>query len=100
MRLFLVTALIAAPLALAACAQFPELDAAISERAKAADYPELVNVAPILARAENDGPAPAVVQGNLEARVAALRSRAARIKGSSVIDSADRTRLAQEPRID
>ncbi len=100
MRLSFITALIAAPLMLAACAQFPELDAAVSERAKAADYPALINVAPILARTQDDGPGPVVMQSNIEARVSALRNRAARLKGTSVIDSPARTRLSDAPSID
>ena len=48
MRPSSISALIALQLLLVACTQFPELDAAVSERAKAADYPELVDVGPIL----------------------------------------------------
>ncbi|ASM72827.1 MULTISPECIES: hypothetical protein [Roseobacteraceae] len=92
-----LSALIAAQLMLVACTQFPELDAAVSKRAKAADYPALINVEPILARTENNGSAPEVIQSNLESRAAALRNRAARLKAGRVIDAPARTRLDQDP---
>jgi hypothetical protein len=97
MRPSLLYALIVAPLLLAACTQFPELDAAVSDSARAADYPALVNVEPILARTKDSGPAPEETQSDLESRVAALRNRAARLKRTSVIDAPARTRLDQEP---
>ncbi|MBM1815339.1 hypothetical protein [Pseudosulfitobacter pseudonitzschiae] len=95
-----LSALIAAQLMLVACTQFPELDDAVTERAKAADYPALINVAPILARTEDDGPSPEVQQSNLQSRVAALRNRAERLKRTRVIDASARTRLDDDPRPD
>lgn len=100
MRPSSISALIALQLLLVACTQFPELDAAVSERAKAADYPELVDVGPILARTADTGPAPEVQQRNLENRVAALRNRAERLKSTRVIDSPARTRLDEKPSAD
>ncbi len=79
-RPFLLTVLVALPL-LAACAQFPDLDAAVSEEAKTAPPPELVPVERIL------GPATAVppstgdeTEEELRARAAALRARANRLR--------------------
>ena len=78
------------PLLLAACAEFPELDRAVPASATQGPYPDLVPIATIL-----DGPAPvatpAVVAG-LQGRVAALRARAARLRGP-VFDPATRARL-------
>lgn len=77
--------------ALAACTQFPDLDRATSAAAQDADYPALVPIAPLLTR--RVGPAPERIQQNIEGRAAALRARAARLRGAPVIDSATRRRM-------
>lgn len=95
MRLFLGMAILAA--ALSGCARFPELDAAVSEAARAADYPSLVPAERILSRkragrlAENDGEI-------LLARAANLRRRAAILRGIPVVDEDARLRFADRLR--
>ncbi len=80
--------------ALAGCAQFPQLDRTITPALEAAPYPDLVPLGPVLARAQATGVDP--VRGNavLDARVAALRARAARLRGS-VLTGRESQRLAQ-----
>ena len=77
--------------ALAGCAQFPELDAATSATARDAPYPDLIPVEDIMAQVPQDRITPDTASG-LSARVAALRARAARLRGS-VIDSPTRARM-------
>lgn len=70
--------------ALAACSQFPELDAAVSPGVAEADYPTLLPLGGLLT-----GPEPRATQemrGGIEARVAGLRARAARLGGAVVAD--------------
>lgn len=79
---------------LTGCAQFPELDATVTPVQENADFPKLVPIEPLLARATAgrvDAPA---TQANLEGRVARLRARAARLQGS-VLTGRERQRLAQ-----
>ena len=79
---------------LGACTQFPELDAAISDEAKAADYPRLVPAKSIRANTPkdrlkpNDGP-------DLLARAERLRKRGEILRGLPVIDEAARERFAR-----
>ncbi|MGK7752022.1 MULTISPECIES: hypothetical protein [unclassified Roseovarius] len=84
--------------ALSACTQFPELDGATSRETRNAPYPALLPVEDLRARVAEprvtDRTAP-----SLEARVAALRARAARLRGS-VIDGASRARLDRKITID
>ena len=64
---------------LSACADFPVLDDTITDADRAADFPELVNVGPILAqtgRARSDDAAQAAFQS----RLAALQARADRLR--------------------
>lgn len=61
------------PLALCACASFPELDGTISDAARQAPYPTLTPV-PIAPNATGGD------QDLLTARIAALQARAARIR--------------------
>lgn len=90
MRRSLALALIAG-LTAAGCAQFPELDATLTDEARAAPYPDLVPLEGLQARIGSTridpGTAPAV-----QARIAALKSRASRLRGT-VIDDATRTRM-------
>jgi len=71
-------ALPALALALSACSGFPELDARLTAADRAAPWPELVPVGTVLAAA---GPAAeADGTGDLAARLAALRARAAALR--------------------
>lgn len=83
--------------AMSACAQFPELDDEISKEAKAAPYPDLVPVEELRAGLKT-ARITDQTQTSLEARVAALRVRAARLK-RTVIDRNARNRLEQKPAV-
>ncbi len=86
--------LITALLWLAACTQFPALDATITPELAAADYPELVPLEPLLAQASAGRIDPVATQSGLTGRVAGLRARAARLRGS-VLTGNERVRLAE-----
>ena len=76
------------------CADAPRLDTGLSARARGAAYPELVPLGPLLAgvsAAQSDHDIPTLT-GNLPARAAALRARAARLRGT-VVDAAARDRM-------
>lgn len=76
---------------LAACADFPELDAAISDRARAADYPRILPLDALLASVPpHEG---GLGVGDLPARIAHLQARAAALKAHAVIDRATRARM-------
>lgn len=81
-------------LVVAGCADFPELDDVVSERARRADYPLLQPVddliATALAPSERDALAAAQ---DLAARAARLRARAATLR-RPLISAADRRRMA------
>lgn len=83
--------ILVATLALAACAQFPELDARTADIDPRTPYPALVPLDPLLAGATDDqiteetGP-------RLEARAAALRARARSLRGA-IIDDETRARM-------
>ena len=77
---------------LTACTQFPELDDAVSSRAQDASYPELVPVNGLLARAEPQNATPDQTVASLNARVAALRARASRLR-RTVVDPNTRNRM-------
>ncbi len=77
-----------------ACTQFPDLDPTLTPALEAAEYPTLVPLAPMLAAAQTPGVEPAQAAATIDARVAALRSRAARLRGS-VLNGPERQRLAQ-----
>lgn len=75
---------------LSACAEFPELDAQITSEMRRADYPSLISTQSL-----QGPPAPLITpqsQGALSARVAALKARAARLRGS-VVSPATKRRL-------
>ena len=77
-------------IALAACADFPEVDALESAAARNAPFPALLPTA-----AFEGGPAPRLSPATgaaLEGRIAALRARAAALRGP-VLTAADRARL-------
>ncbi len=96
MRLLPVAKLMLLPLFFGpmGCAQFPELNATVSqEEASKADFPALVPVEPLLVQAETQHATPET-QANVSARAARLRARAARLRGQ-VVDGSTQRRMAQ-----
>lgn len=79
-------------LALTACTQFPDLEATQTQAIDRADYPALVPIEPILARADGPPPDPTADMARLNARLTNLRARAGRIRGA-VLSGAERLRL-------
>lgn len=80
--LIFITALALVP----ACSiRAPELDASITDQSRAADWPELVPLGPLLARADLERPLSAETAGRtLEWRAADLRRRAAILRRMQV----------------
>jgi len=78
--------------ALSACTQFPELDVTVPASAKNAPFPELKPLEPLLAPGSRLASDNAQTEATLAARVAALRTRAAGLRGN-VIDPQTRTRM-------
>lgn len=76
----------------AACTQFPDLDGALSDTARDAPYPDLLPVEELNARITSPRITPETTAG-ITARVAALKARAANLRGS-VIDSPTRERMS------
>ncbi|MFV2038470.1 MAG: hypothetical protein ACC646_12850 [Paracoccaceae bacterium] len=85
------------PLLLAGCAQFPDLDGRISESARNAPFPALINLDALLSAAYDGGDAAAAASATLSAQVAALRTRAAALRGP-VVDRRTRARMAAAAR--
>ena len=85
-------ALVAMALGLGACTQFPELESTQTEQLSRADYPALVPIEPILARAAGPQIDPIAEQEVLNARLADLRARANQMRGS-VLTGAEKQRL-------
>lgn len=81
MRNALCIGLLAAA-ALAACASFPQLDAAISPEARRAPYPELVPSERLLAR-RDEGRLTEADGAALQSRAEGLRARAGRLPGQA-----------------
>ncbi|MEP1884919.1 MAG: hypothetical protein ABJJ12_07095, partial [Marinomonas sp.] len=79
---------------LAACTQFPALDHTVTAEAEAAEYPTLVPIAQLLASAQVDSTDPVQTTAAIDARLAALRARAERLRGS-VLTGREKQRLAQ-----
>lgn len=79
-------------LAIMGCTQFPELDSALSPRAQNADFPTLVPVHTLLAQSATISAPPEQTVDTLNARVAALNNRAARLRGP-VVDANSKKRL-------
>ncbi len=77
--------------ALAGCAEFPDLNSTVSPELETAAFPKLVPVEPLLARADEVQITDETSAG-IAARVARLRARAARLKGS-VVDRGTRARM-------
>lgn len=83
--------------AMAGCTQFPDLDQSVSPEARKGDFPPLVPVEVLRA----DAPEQLIsdtTTTTLEARVAALRYRANRLRGT-VLNQSARARLEQKPDI-
>ncbi len=78
--------------ALAGCTDFPQLDDVVSERAKNADFPELVALDSLLADVNEHQINPSTPL-YLQSRLARLRARAARLN-KPVIDQKTRAKLA------
>lgn len=76
----------------AGCTQFPQLDHTQSDTLRGADYPALVPIEPILAGVETPTTDAATEEAALTSRLAGLRARANRIRGS-VITEAEKKRL-------
>jgi hypothetical protein len=66
--------------ALGACTQFPELDGTVSPEAEAAAFPALVPLEPLLSRTDGDTARDDAAERSLDARAAALRARADRLR--------------------
>lgn len=66
----------------AACARPPELDEHITPAAKAAPFPTLVPLGPLLEEADGTGITP-TTDAALQARAAALRARARQMQAES-----------------
>jgi hypothetical protein len=81
-------------LALSACTQFPALDRTITPALENADYPALVPLDPLLASATVGRVDTVQTEAALNARVARLRARAARLRGS-VLSGREKQRLEQ-----
>lgn len=81
-------------LTLSACTQFPDLEATQTDTLENADYPTLVPLEPLLARAAAPGPDPVQTQADLSARLAGLRSRANAMRGA-VLTGPEKQRLQQ-----
>jgi hypothetical protein len=77
-----------------ACTQFPDLDRNITPELASADYPALVPMDPILTQARTIKIEPVQATVAIDARVAALKSRAARLRGS-VLTGRERQRLEE-----
>lgn len=77
---------------LAACTDFPQLDAVVSEDAKNAAYPDLVPADRLLEKRQ-EGRITAQTGPDLMARADRLRARARLIRGIETVDEATRIRL-------
>lgn len=91
MRLIPITALTCCAL-LAGCADIPDLDDRLTPAAKAAPYPALVPVEPLLAETEQARQIDEDTAPDLQSRVASLRARAARLR-RGVVDRGTRQRM-------
>lgn len=82
-------------LAVAACAQFPELEGTIEPDLEDAPYPELVRLEPILAAANTITVDPVQTEAHLNTRLAGLRARANAMRGA-VLSDAEKKRLDED----
>jgi hypothetical protein len=79
---------------LGACTQFPELDRTVTPDLEAAEYPALVPVEPLLAKATTGRVDPIQTEAALQGRLSRLRARAAGLRGS-VLSGRERQRLRE-----
>lgn len=91
-----LTALGLVGLALTACAPWPRIDAPATAAIARDDFPALLPLAPILARAEGPPATDPAEIDALAARAAALRARAAATP-AAVLTPEDRARLLAAP---
>ena len=82
-------------LGLAACVHFPEIAPATSQKARDADYPDLIPFDPLLAAQNTALDETAEMEAQLEARVSGLQARAATLR-RSVLSGQDRSRLEED----
>jgi hypothetical protein len=75
---------------LVACTQVPALDARLTDADRAAPYPDLIDIAPVLAEVDARAAAPDL--SGLDARIARLAARAAILR-APVLTVAERARL-------
>ncbi len=78
-------------LALPACADFPLLDAAVSDRARIADFPRILPLDALIASVPPHQGGLGV--GDLPTRIQALQARATTMRAHPVIDAATRARM-------
>jgi len=89
MRLTVMIAIVG----LSACAAFPTIDGTIDASARAADYPTLVPLDPLLAAAAaTGGQISPASEAAFNSKIAALRVKAIRLRGP-VIDAQTRSRM-------
>ena len=77
----------------AACAYFPELDNAVSEDVRQADYPNLIPIHELSPQGEFEATEPAEIGKHLLARTARLRTRADILRAAEQIDDESRLRV-------
>lgn len=77
--------------AVSGCAQFPELDASVSDTVRAQPFPDLVPLDGLQARLDSTQITPETGPA-VEARIAQLKARAARLRGA-VVDAPTRARI-------
>lgn len=92
----LLPALLAGMFAWAGCTNVPELDDAVPDWVRDADYPALIPLTGDLAAAPATGEEAARLQSQLAARADGLNRRAQGLRGVPVLDEADRARLRQD----
>ncbi len=92
MRPSLIICTVLASSLLAGCTDMPDLDDRLTPAARSAPYPALVPVEPLLAQASADQQITDDTAPALQSRVAGLRARAARLRGS-VVDGSTRSRM-------
>lgn len=94
MKTVLIPAALLASLTLTgACTQFPQLDHTVTPELANSEYPMLVALESVLAAAKTSSLEPVQATAAVDARVNALKARAARLRGS-VLSGAERQRLA------
>lgn len=94
MSLRSILAITALAVTLGGCTQLPALDGTITPEMEAADFPEFEPMPALLSRAKASRTNPGAEQAQLNARVAALRARAARLR-KSVLSGPERVRLRE-----